>query len=96
MVDNAKSLDGSGLALRALAFLAGNDHRVAWFLGATGISPDEIADRLNEQGFQIAVLDFLLQNEPLLLEFAKSEDVAPEQIWPARDRLAGEHSQHGG
>ncbi len=85
----------AALAVKALAFLAGNERHAAHFLNATGLDAADIPSLVKDRDFQVAVLDFLLHNEPLLLAFAQSEGLDPKRIWPARDRLAGEFSQYG-
>jgi hypothetical protein len=61
------------LALEALAWLAGQ--------------PDAIARFLTISGLQASVLDYLLANESLLLEFCQSASLKPQAVHAARYRL---------
>jgi hypothetical protein len=79
----------SELALRALAFLAQDEERVARFLALTGLDGGAIRDMLAEPGFQLAVLDHLAGDEALLLEFVAAESLPPEAVGHARRRLGG-------
>jgi hypothetical protein len=77
------------LALRALAFLAQDEDRVARFLALTGLDGSEVRDLLGERAFQLAVLDHLAGDEALLLDFASSESLTPEAVGRARRSLGG-------
>jgi hypothetical protein len=67
------------IALKALGFLAQDGERFQRFLNLTGI----------ELAFLGGVLDHLLGDQTLLLVFAESEDIAPEQVARARRALPG-------
>ncbi len=77
------------LALQGLAFLAGDAHHLTRFLTATGVDPGDLKDWDGNAGIQIAVLDFLLSDESLLLVFAAEAGVRPEEVWPAQAALVG-------
>jgi hypothetical protein len=77
------------LALRALAFLAQDEDRVARFLALTGLDGSEVRNLLGERAFQLAVLDHLAGDEAMLLEFASSECLPPEAVGRARRSLGG-------
>lgn len=77
------------LALAAVQFLALEDDRLQRFLDLTGLGPDDLRARLGEAVFLAGVLDHLLGDEPLLLDFASWADIAPKDVADARRRLAG-------
>ncbi len=77
------------LALRALAFLASDDERVARFLALTGLDAGDVRDMLGERGFHLAVLDHVAGDEAMLVEFAASESLPPESVGRARRALGG-------
>jgi hypothetical protein len=77
------------MALRALAFLVQDEERVGRFLALTGLDPGEIRARLDEAGFQLAVLDHLAGDEALLVAFAEAESLRPEAVGRARRALGG-------
>lgn len=80
--------DAQAVALKALAFLAGDDALLSRFVALTGCGLDDIKARMADNGFLAAVLDFLLADEPSLLAFAEAEDLAPETPMLARQKLA--------
>ncbi|NPD13914.1 DUF3572 domain-containing protein [Xinfangfangia sp. D13-10-4-6] len=77
------------LALQALAWLAADEDRISPFLAQSGIGADELRQRAGENEVLAAVLDFLLSDEPLLLDFAASADQRPEAVMLARGALPG-------
>ena len=78
------------LALQALGFLAGEPERLEPFLSVTGLGPATLRTAAAQPGFLVAVLDHVLANESLLLEFAGNLGLNPEAIGRARDRLAAD------
>jgi hypothetical protein len=77
------------LALRALAFLAGDPERLGRFLALSGIGPAELRERASDPLLLGGVLDHLLGDERLLLAFAEAMDVAPDAAARARRLLPG-------
>lgn len=79
--------DAQAVALKALAFLAGNDDLLSRFVALTGCGLEDIKARMADNGFLAAVLDFLLADEPSLLAFAEAAALAPETPMQARLKL---------
>jgi len=77
------------IALKALGYLAADDGLLEPFLGATGMVAGDLRAGATDSVFLAGVLDYFLQNEALLLAFAASEELAPETIVRARQRLPG-------
>jgi hypothetical protein len=77
------------LALRALSFLAEEPERLGRFLALSGLGPDELRIRASDPVLLGGVLDHLLADEPLLLAFAATQGVEPEEIASARRHLPG-------
>lgn len=77
------------ISLQALSFLARDRSRIEIFFSLTGIDASDVGNLARESGFQLAVLDHLAANEPLLLVFAEEERVAPEDVNAARHALGG-------
>ena len=77
------------IALKALAYLAGDEDWLNHFLNATGMDLGSLRAGAADIGFLAGVMDFFLQNEALLLAFAASEELAPETIVRARQHLPG-------
>jgi len=68
------------LALRALAFLAGDPERLGRFLALTGIGPQRLRAAADAPDTLAAVLDYLLQDESLLLTFTSGEGLKPYSV----------------
>jgi hypothetical protein len=81
--------DARSLAVSALTFLARDMERIERFLALTGVDPAELRGRLHETSFQLAILDHLAADEPLLMRFSQEEEIAPEMIGRARRALGG-------
>lgn len=77
------------IALKALGFLAQDGERFQRFLNLTGIELQAIREAAADPAFLGGVLDHLLGDQTLLLVFAESEDLAPEQVARARRALPG-------
>lgn len=77
------------LGLQALAWIVGNEDLVAAFMGASGISADDLKSRANDPEFIGFVLDFLMQDEQALLSFCEDTKTAPDHPFRARAALPG-------
>jgi hypothetical protein len=80
------------MGLDALTFLAEDDARIGRFLSLTGTGPAELRQAAGEPSMLAAVLDYVLQDESLLLVFTNTKGYAPEDVWPAQaflTRMAG-------
>ncbi len=77
------------IALKALGYLAADAELLEPFMGATGVGAGDLRAGAADTAFLAGVLDYVLQNEALLVAFAASEELAPEIIVRARQRLPG-------
>ena len=77
------------IALKALAYLAGDEDWLNHFLTATGMDLGDLRAGAKDIGFLAGLMDYFLQNEALLLDFAASEELAPENVVRARQHLPG-------
>ncbi len=77
------------LALRALAFIAGDEDRFYRFLLSTGTTADDVRRRAAEPDFLSGVIDHLLTDEALLIAFAEDAALEPSDVAAARWRLPG-------
>lgn len=82
------------LGLQALGWLAGQEDLSGAFLGATGLSADEMKARAADPEFLGFVLDFLLGDEPALLAFCEAENLTPDRPMRARAALPGGDLPH--
>lgn len=76
-------------ALQALGYIAGDDDRLARFMGLAGVSVDELKARASDPAFLGGVLDFVLEDEALLLEFCEASGLKPAAIARLRGDLPG-------
>ena len=82
--DSARSL-----AVSALAFIASDSDRLNRFLGLTGLGPDNLRTAAADPAFLGSVLDYLVADEALLVEFAADAGVKPEAVARAHAALCG-------
>jgi hypothetical protein len=83
-VDSARSL-----AVGALAFIAADSDRLNRFLSLTGLGPDNLRTAAADPAFLGSVLDYLVGDEALLVEFAADAGFKPEAVARARAVLCG-------
>jgi hypothetical protein len=78
------------LALEGLGWLAGEEDGIQRFLTQSGLDIATLRDAAGSPDTGVAVLDFLLANEDLLLRFCESATISPKELHLARHRLGGE------
>lgn len=76
------------LALKALEFLANSPDNLEMFMAATGINGDELRERLEEPTVLAAIIDFMLKNEGLLVEFCDATSIRAREIHLASHLLS--------
>lgn len=77
------------LAAKALIFIAQDPERIGAFLAQSGVGPAEIRSRTQDPAFLGGILDHLLANEPMLLDFADWAGVEAYRIATLRRQLPG-------
>lgn len=77
------------LALAAMQWLASDEDRLQRFLDLSGIAPDTLRARLGEPAFLVGVLDHLLGDEKLLIDFSAWSDTPPSAVGAARRAIGG-------
>ncbi len=75
------------IALKALTFLVGDPARASRFMALTGTAPETIRASASMPGFLSGVLEYLGGDQSLLLTFAESEEINPETVEAAGQRL---------
>ena len=75
------------LAISALSFLAGEEHRLARFLHLTGLSPADLRREAGSVEFLAGVLDFIAADESMLLVFATEQHIDPASVMMAAHLL---------
>ncbi len=86
--------EAEALAIDALGWLAGQPEALSRFLAASGAGPAELRARAAEPAFLGFVMDFLLSEEPLLIEFCGDRSIPPETPMRARAALPGGDIPH--
>ena len=90
MLKTTSTGDGASvIALKLIAFLAGDGDRLERFCALSGMSEQDLKASLQSLEFQGFVFDYAMQDESLLLEFAATEQIKPEQLVPLRRKLPG-------
>jgi hypothetical protein len=80
--DSARSL-----AVCALTFIAADPDRLSRFLGITGLGPHNLRTSAADPTFLGSVLDYLVADEKLLVEFAADAGLKPEAVTRAHEAL---------
>ena len=82
------------IALQALAFLAGDDQALGGFVHLTGLGLGELRSAASNSEILAGVLDYVLQDEAMLLAFCAAADIRPEEPIRARAYLPGGDIPH--
>lgn len=82
------SADPEIIAINALGFLAEDPARLSRFLDITGLNPATLRQAAGEPRFLASVLDYLMNDESLMLAFAAHHGASPETIAAASAALA--------
>jgi hypothetical protein len=77
------------IALNFIGYLANDQDRLQRFCTLTGLAPGDLKESIGSADFQAMALDYALQNEELLLEFADLEKLNPMDVVTARRHLPG-------
>jgi uncharacterized protein DUF3572 len=75
------------LALEALAWLAGRPDDIGRFLHVSGLDAGDLRRAAGEPELLASLLDFLLENEPLLVEFCQETSTSAKAVHAARQAL---------
>ena len=77
------------LALQGLGWLAGEPEELQKFLDLSGVDLAGLRAAAGTPEMGVAILDYLLGHEALLLRFCDSADVPPKDLHLARHVLGG-------
>ena len=75
------------LIMKLMVFLAQDEVRFERFVSLTGLSVEDIRQRHADPVFQALVLDYVLQDQSLVLEFAASQELRPDALLKLRHSL---------
>lgn len=87
MRSSTEPLDPVAIAIAALSHFATDPKTLSRFFALTGLDPQSLREAAASPGFASGILDFVLQDEQLLIEVARAQDTTPEAIVAARRRL---------
>ena len=76
------------LAIEALVFLAQDEARLSRFMALTGLETQDLRAAAAAPGFFAHVMDYVGQDESLLIAFAAEKHMAPEAVMRAARLLA--------
>lgn len=82
------------LALAGLGYVASHEDLAGPFMAASGADAGDLRRIASQPEFLVFVLDFLLESDDRVLEFAAAQGIGPEQVQQARLALAGP-GEHG-
>mgnify|MGYP001362916808 FL=1 len=77
------------LALQALAFIASDEELLSRFIALTGMNVDGLKAAAAETGTLIAVMDFIMFDDNLIVRFAEFVKLGPDIAGQIRYALAG-------
>jgi hypothetical protein len=75
------------LALEALAWLAGHPDGISRFLAISGLAAGDLRRAVGDRELLSSVLDFILANELLLVEFCQNASISFRSVHAARYQL---------
>lgn len=88
-IERLSTEDAEKIAIAGLAFLAESPDHLARFLAASGLGPQTLRAAAADPSFLAAVLEFLMSDDSLVVEFAERQGLRPTLIALARHRLDG-------
>jgi Protein of unknown function (DUF3572) len=86
-MQSASADSAQSLAVNALTFIAIDPDRLNRFLGITGLGPDNLRTAAADPAFLGSVLDYVVADEKLLVEFAADAGLNPEAVARAHGAL---------
>ena len=73
--------------MAALGWVLSDNDRASRFLALTGLTPDDLRERLGEPSVLSAVLEYLAHHEPDLIAAADALGLAPQDLIAAGQAL---------
>ena len=83
-----------GFAVEVLGWLAEDHARIGAFLAGSGLSPGALREAVSEPAFLLAVLEFLMADEAMLLACCGALDAPATMPAAARAALPGGAEVH--
>lgn len=82
------------IALGALGWIVGQDDLVGVFMGASGVSVDDLRERAQDPVFLTSVLEFLTMDDQWVIGFCDAHTLEYETPMRALTCLAGRDMTH--
>lgn len=82
------------IGLQALGWLLENEELLPVFMGATGVSSDDLRAGARDAAFLGSVLDFLLNDDAWVMEFCETCNLPFDLPMVARQMLPGGEQVH--
>jgi DNA polymerase III epsilon subunit-like protein len=80
--------DPDAIALAVLGWVLSDEDRADRLIALTGITPDELRDRIGETVVLAEIIDFVLRHEPDLIACAEALNLPPTALEKAHRALA--------
>ena len=77
------------LALKVLGFLANSPETMERLMQQSGLDSATIRERAAEPDFLLAVVDFLMANEDVMIDFCQVTRIEPKAVQLASQLLSG-------
>lgn len=77
------------LSLEGLGWLAGDEDALTRFLSLSGADIASLREAAGSRDMMLAVIEFLLSQEDLMLRFCETAEVEPMALHQARHALGG-------
>ncbi|HEX4769040.1 MAG TPA: DUF3572 family protein [Lichenihabitans sp.] len=84
---NPSRFDESWIAIQGLRFLAGDRETAERFFALSGLDATTLRAAATAPGFAVALIDFLVQDESILLRFCAASGADPAEIASLPDAL---------
>ncbi len=88
-VSSINAAEAATITLNLIAYIASDDDRLERFIGLSGISLADLQSGAANPEFQGFVLEYALQDESLIIDFAAFSGLKPESLQRARFALPG-------
>ncbi len=75
------------ISLGVLGYLAGDPERIGPFLAETGLAPGDLRGVAGSAAFHVALLDYLINRQDQLLDYAAQAKIDPGHVVAAREIL---------
>jgi hypothetical protein len=84
----------SPIIVSILVFLADNDELLGQLVSSTGADHEDLVQNIESPDVQIALLDFLLDEEARVMSFCSIHQIEPATLWRLRQTLPGGNVPH--